>query len=317
MNMKHLYTSLDSGVTSGSVTDNSITDDSVIEIYFDNADCFIDTTSQSGHTVYFTVGGNATGTNVCVVVNNLTNFVPYDDTDIREIVAEVEQDIVNLETTVSELDTTVDGLETTIDGLNASNISYDEHSTLYSAMGDIDELETTSKNLVGAINENFTYVSNGKVLIASAITDKGVETSSDATFETMANNINNIPSGGNNNYLGLLELDKPIEQYIPNINKEKCLCFRRLRNNVIQYVIIWSTDAVWNWTIDATGVRPSITNKFYTYVTCGYDTTTKKLTSLTNPVTQTGSYFGIDTSSYVYPKYCKGFTIQSTYIYSE
>ena len=32
-------------------------------------------------------------------------------------------------------------------------------------------------------------VSEGKSLIASAITDKGVSTASDATFQTMANNI--------------------------------------------------------------------------------------------------------------------------------
>ena len=35
-------------------------------------------------------------------------------------------------------------------------------------------------------------VSNGKSLIASAITDKGVSTASDATFQTMSNNIRNI-----------------------------------------------------------------------------------------------------------------------------
>lgn len=153
MNMKHLYTSLGSGVTSGSVTDNSITDDSVIEIYFDNTDCYIDTTSQSGHTVYFTVGGNATGTNVCVVVNNLTNFTPYDDTNVTQRVSTLETDVETLDNLVTTLETDVETLETRVDGLNASNINYDEHSTLYSAMGDIDELETTSKNLVGAINE--------------------------------------------------------------------------------------------------------------------------------------------------------------------
>ena len=37
-----------------------------------------------------------------------------------------------------------------------------------------------------------TSVSNGKSAIASAITDKGVSTASDATFQTMANNIRNI-----------------------------------------------------------------------------------------------------------------------------
>jgi hypothetical protein len=151
--MKHLYTSLGSGVTSGSVTDNSITNDSVIEIYFDNTDCYIDSTSQSGHTVYFTVGGNATGTNVCVVVNNLTNFTPYDDTNIVNQVSSLENEVETLDNVVTTLETDIETLETRVDELNASNINYDEHSTLYSAMGDIDELETTSKNLVGAINE--------------------------------------------------------------------------------------------------------------------------------------------------------------------
>lgn len=39
----------------------------------------------------------------------------------------------------------------------------------------------------------FQSVSNGKSLIASAITDKGLSTAADATFQTMANNINSIP----------------------------------------------------------------------------------------------------------------------------
>lgn len=43
--------------------------------------------------------------------------------------------------------------------------------------------------------EVFQSVSNGKELIASAITDKGVTTASDATFQTMADNIATISSG--------------------------------------------------------------------------------------------------------------------------
>lgn len=42
------------------------------------------------------------------------------------------------------------------------------------------------------LDELKTSVSNGKSLIASAITDKGVSTASNATFQTMANNIRNI-----------------------------------------------------------------------------------------------------------------------------
>lgn len=39
---------------------------------------------------------------------------------------------------------------------------------------------------------NFQYVSNGKAKVASAITDKGIATALDATFEIMANNIRNL-----------------------------------------------------------------------------------------------------------------------------
>lgn len=42
-------------------------------------------------------------------------------------------------------------------------------------------------------------VADGKTLIASAITSKGISTSATATFSTMANNINNIKSGSNIN----------------------------------------------------------------------------------------------------------------------
>ncbi len=56
-------------------------------------------------------------------------------------------------------------------------------------------LSTTNKTIIGAINENFTYVSNGKSLIASAITDKGVSTLATDTFATMASNIGSITTG--------------------------------------------------------------------------------------------------------------------------
>ncbi len=50
-----------------------------------------------------------------------------------------------------------------------------------------------SKNATG-LTEVFQNVSNGKKLIASAITDKGINTSNTDTFQTMANNINKIES---------------------------------------------------------------------------------------------------------------------------
>lgn len=56
--------------------------------------------------------------------------------------------------------------------------------------GDLDNLATSTKtDLVSAINETFTSVSNGKSLIAAAITDKGVATAASDSFATMASNI--------------------------------------------------------------------------------------------------------------------------------
>ena len=64
-------------------------------------------------------------------------------------------------------------------------------------IGNLSNLGTNDKsNIVNAINEVFQDVDNGKDLIASAITDKGVNTSKDDTFETMANNILSIITGG-------------------------------------------------------------------------------------------------------------------------
>ena len=51
------------------------------------------------------------------------------------------------------------------------------------------DLQTQVDTLSDTVSDCFTNVSNGKSLVASAITDKGVSTDSDATFATMADNI--------------------------------------------------------------------------------------------------------------------------------
>lgn len=55
------------------------------------------------------------------------------------------------------------------------------------------EMEAT--NVQEAIEEVFQSVSNGKKLLASAITDKGIPTSNEDSFETIANNIRKISNG--------------------------------------------------------------------------------------------------------------------------
>lgn len=68
--------------------------------------------------------------------------------------------------------------------MSASNVSYDNSSSGMS-----------SENVQDAIDELFTSASNGKELIADAITGMGVSTSADDTYATMAGNIEKIETG--------------------------------------------------------------------------------------------------------------------------
>lgn len=56
-------------------------------------------------------------------------------------------------------------------------------------------LSTAAQHVAGAINELFQSVSDGKSTVASAITDMGQSTASDATFDTMATKIRAIETG--------------------------------------------------------------------------------------------------------------------------
>jgi hypothetical protein len=56
----------------------------------------------------------------------------------------------------------------------------------------MDDINSTMDDINSNLENCFQSVSNGKALVASAITGKGVTTASDATFETMADNIGNI-----------------------------------------------------------------------------------------------------------------------------
>ena len=77
-------------------------------------------------------------------------------------------------------------LTNTVNSLSATNVSYSNSST---------SSIITSNQVQGAIDQLFQSVSDGKSLIAEAITDKGVSTSSSASFATMASNIRNISIG--------------------------------------------------------------------------------------------------------------------------
>ena len=67
---------------------------------------------------------------------------------------------------------------------------------IYEAHKNIDNYQTTPSEeldkIKADIDELFQSVSNGKTLIASAITDKGVTTSNTETFQQLAKNIKAI-----------------------------------------------------------------------------------------------------------------------------
>ena len=60
------------------------------------------------------------------------------------------------------------------------------------------ELATTNKTVIGSINEVFQDVVNGKNIIATTITDKGIPSSGSDTFQTLSDNIKKINSSSFN-----------------------------------------------------------------------------------------------------------------------
>ena len=63
------------------------------------------------------------------------------------------------------------------------------------ALSETSENPVQNKLITARMNEVFQYVSDGKSKIAAAITDKGITTAADATFQVMADNIAIIPAG--------------------------------------------------------------------------------------------------------------------------
>lgn len=114
--------------------------------------------------------------------NSATENLNLELNKIRELVS---KEIANLKIKDNDLQSQIDAIKEN----GNSTITIDS------------QLSLTSKNpvenqvITRKLNEVFTSVSNGKNLIASAITDKGIKTEPDATFQEMANNIELINGG--------------------------------------------------------------------------------------------------------------------------
>lgn len=81
------------------------------------------------------------------------------------------------------------------------NATFMEKHEIINSIDEVVENEEPDKLVdSNVVKEVFQSVSNGKQLIASAITDKGIETDATDTFATMAQNISDIPTGGGDDY---------------------------------------------------------------------------------------------------------------------
>ena len=110
--------------------------------------------------------------------------------NVSALAQQTNQNINRIDSSISSLNGRMTNANTNITVLQQQLTS--EANTRSSAdaslAADIASLESTTQEL-------FTSVSNGKRKVATAITDKGVTTASDATFDTMASNISQIQTG--------------------------------------------------------------------------------------------------------------------------
>lgn len=120
------------------------------------------------------------------------------DVEARKDIQVIKENQINLiedDTSMNGISDTVhDNLETAnktiIGGINEVNSQLKD---IADELGD-ETLQTNAQDLKGAINEVFQNASNGKTLIAQAITGKGVNASDLDTFEQLAEKISQIQS---------------------------------------------------------------------------------------------------------------------------
>ena len=139
-----------------------------------------------------------------------TDKANYDDAvskahthDNKSVLDGITSDKVTAWDTVNNKVDKVDGK-----GLSTEDYTTDEKNKLSgiaeganktivdSALDTSSENPVQNKVIAGEINTLKKSVSDGKTKVANAITDKGVETATDATFDVMAENISKIETGG-------------------------------------------------------------------------------------------------------------------------
>lgn len=116
--------------------------------------------------------------NLTAKINKVaTDQKAYTDSKIKQVVSDSNANFTELENAIKSTNKNVSNLNTSLNN-SVTNIN----KSINGINSNIDKL--------------FQSVSSGKGLIAEAITDKGVKTSANDSFSTMANNVRKIESGG-------------------------------------------------------------------------------------------------------------------------
>ena len=131
------------------------------------------------------------GTNISLSTGSvdLSNYQQKTDNTLSTIQKEIPKAINEVNDKINSIETDLQNVviynpdDTNEDFITADNIAFSDSNF-------------TANNVKGAISELFQSASNGKQLIANAITGKGIPTNKNDSFQTMATNIGNIQNGG-------------------------------------------------------------------------------------------------------------------------
>lgn len=145
----------------------------------------------------------ATNASLNAAKNNLKQEMTENKSDLLRQITTLNNSLIetknNLQGQINTSNSGVGQIRDNLQGqINTTNSTMNQ--TKNNLQGQID----TNKDNITALatecnnkyNELFQSVSNGKNNIAGAITDKGIATSANDTFQTMANNIRRITTGG-------------------------------------------------------------------------------------------------------------------------
>lgn len=117
----------------------------------------------------------------------------YTDGKVSQLVTDVNKNFDDVDDVISGINSNISKIDNSINRIK-SDISNIENSIITNNTN-ISSITQNINNLDGKYDELFQSVSNGKSMVAGAITGKGVATSANDTFSTMANNIEAIETG--------------------------------------------------------------------------------------------------------------------------